>query len=57
MLLSNDKKDFIESLIKILRDNDKETAISLLEILVAPSGALTLEDAYNEAYGFCQTEN
>lgn len=63
MLLSNDKKDFIESLIGILRDNDKETAISLLEILAASSEELSLKDAYDEAYGsalmqiYAQTEN
>lgn len=51
MLVTKEQKDFIESLIGILRNNDKETAISLLEILVSPSEELTLEDAYNEAYG------
>ena len=51
MLLTKDKKEFVESLIGILRDNDKETAIALLEILVSSSEELTLKDAYDEAYG------
>lgn len=51
MILSKDKKEFVESLIKILRDNDKETVIAFLEILISLSEELTLKDAYDEAYG------
>lgn len=64
MTVTLEKKEFIESLIGIIRESkDKESAISLLEILIAPSEELTLEDAYNEAYGsalmqiYAQTEN
>lgn len=52
MTTTAEKKEFIESLIGIIRGSkDKESIISLLEMLIAPSDVPTLKDTYDEAYG------
>lgn len=52
MTVTLEKKEFIESLIGIIRESkDKESVISLLEMLITPGDELTLKDAYDEAYG------
>lgn len=51
-MLTKGQKDFIESLIVVIRSSkDKDMVIELLKKMIAPSEPLTIADAYDEAYG------